>query len=135
MTFQTPFSDTKKFINILASEMIMSISFFVELDELKKEMKAALGNSDPTGQKLQVMFHLMGTLGVTYREPGNVLTTTLGSLHLKRKQTFMYLFDHGAEWRFKVRVHAINENADLEAEYPRIVETVGTPPRQYRSWH
>ncbi len=65
---------------------------------------------------------------------GNVLTTGLGSLELKRKQSFIYLFDYGHEWRFKVRVHAINENADPDAEYPRTVESVGEPPRQYRSW-
>jgi len=66
--------------------------------------------------------------------PGNVQTTTLEGLNLKPKQEFMYLFDYGDEWRFKVRVHAINENADPEAEYPRLVESVGEAPEQYPAW-
>jgi hypothetical protein len=64
----------------------------------------------------------------------DVRTTTLDSLSLKLKQEFMYLFDYGDEWRFKVRVHATNEEADPEAEYPRIVEAVGEAPLQYPDW-
>jgi hypothetical protein len=63
-----------------------------------------------------------------------VCTTTLESLGLTPKQEFMYLFDYGDEWRFKVRVHAINENADPDAEYPRLVESVGKAPEQYPAW-
>jgi hypothetical protein len=63
--------------------------------------------------------------------PGDVRTTTIESLGLKPRQEFMYLFDYGDEWRFKVRVHAINENADPKAEYPRLVESVGEAPEQY----
>lgn len=63
--------------------------------------------------------------------PGNVQTTALEDLGLKPKQDFMYLFDYGDEWRFKVRVHAINEGADPETEYPRLVESVGEAPAQY----
>ena len=65
--------------------------------------------------------------------PGNVQTTTLEELNLKPKQEFMYLFDYGDEWRFKVRVHAINPDAP-EGDYPRIVESVGEAPEQYPSW-
>lgn len=66
--------------------------------------------------------------------PGNVQVTTLEELNLETGQEFMYLFDYGDEWRFKVRVHAINENADPDAEYPRLVESVGEPPEQYLIW-
>ena len=45
----------------------------------------------------------------------------------------MYLFDYGDEWRFKVRVCAINPDAP-EDEYPRIVESVGKAPGQYPGW-
>ncbi len=65
--------------------------------------------------------------------PGNVQTTTLEELNLEPKQEFMYLFDYGDEWRFKVRVHAINPDAP-EGDYPRIVESVGEAPEQYPSW-
>jgi hypothetical protein len=43
----------------------------------------------------------------------------------------MYLFDYGDEWRFKVRVHAIDEDAPEDVEYPRIVQSVGEAPEQY----
>jgi hypothetical protein len=66
--------------------------------------------------------------------PGNVQTTTMEDLDLQPRQEFMYLFDYGDEWRFKVRVHALNENADPQAEYPRVVESVGEAPPQYHTW-
>ena len=66
-------------------------------------------------------------------QPGDVRDTTLESLDLDEGQEFMYLFDYGDEWRFKVRVHAINPDAP-EGEYPRIVESVGEAPEQYPDW-
>ncbi len=65
-------------------------------------------------------------------ETRDVRTTTLESLDLKKGQSFMYLFDYGDEWRFKVRVHAIDMNADDSVDYPRLVEKVGVAPEQYQ---
>lgn len=65
---------------------------------------------------------------------GDVRETTLESLALKKGKTFMYLFDYGDEWRFKVKVDAINNNADPNAQYPRLVEEVGEAPAQYSDW-
>ena len=96
----------------------------------KQDILASRGPDFPESRLHEILDRFMKIAKL----PGNVLTTRLGSLELKRKQTFMYLFDYGSEWRFKVRVHAINENADPEAEYPRIVESVGKAPQQYRSW-
>lgn len=67
-------------------------------------------------------------------ESRDVRTTTIESLNLEVGKEFMYLFDYGDEWRFKVRLHAINENADAKVDYPRIVESVGDAPPQYGSW-
>lgn len=64
----------------------------------------------------------------------DVRVVTLASLALSKGQTFLYLFDFGDEWRFRVRVHAISENAPTNAKYPRLVETVGKAPRQYKAW-
>jgi hypothetical protein len=67
--------------------------------------------------------------------PGNSLETELSALNLQSKQEFMYLFDFGDEHRFKVRVHAINEQADPAVDYPRLVESVGdSPPQYYDYW-
>jgi hypothetical protein len=67
-------------------------------------------------------------------EPGDVRFTTLDTLDLKVGKKFLYLFDYGDEWRFNVRVHAVNADADPDAEYPRIVESVGQAPQQYPQW-
>lgn len=66
--------------------------------------------------------------------PGNALKTELAALNLQLRQEFMYLFDFGDCHRFKVRVFAINEQADPAVKYPRLVETVGASPRQYGRW-
>ncbi|MEA3351043.1 MAG: hypothetical protein U9Q82_10510 [Chloroflexota bacterium] len=65
--------------------------------------------------------------------PGDVRTTTIESLALEIGKTFMYLFDYGDEWRFKLRVHAIDSDAP-KSEYPKIVESVGEAPSQYPDW-
>jgi hypothetical protein len=65
--------------------------------------------------------------------PGDVRETTLESLGLERGREFLYIFDYGDEWRFRVRVHAINPDAS-EGDYPRIVQSVGEAPEQYGSW-
>lgn len=69
-------------------------------------------------------------LDEVYAEPGDVRTTPLDSLGLTIGKNFLYLFDYGDEWQFTVRVHDINFNAP-EADYPRIVQSVGDPPPQY----
>jgi len=65
---------------------------------------------------------------------GDVRTTSLDSLALKKGKTFLYLFDYGDEWRFKVKVEAVNNKADPNAAYPRLVEAVGEAPAQYADW-
>ena len=65
--------------------------------------------------------------------PGDVRETTLESLNLERGREFLYIFDYGDEWRFRIRLHAINPDAS-EGDYPRIVQSVGEAPEQYGSW-
>jgi hypothetical protein len=65
---------------------------------------------------------------------GDVRETTLDALGLKKGKTFLYLFDYGDEWRFKVKVAAVNERADPNVQYPRLVESVGEAPAQYGEW-
>lgn len=70
----------------------------------------------------------------SFATPGNVLTTRLAQLNLEKGKEFLYLFDYGDEWRFKVKVSKINDNASEAESYPRIVESKGTPPKQYPDW-
>lgn len=54
----------------------------------------------------------------------------IGELDLNEKQSFLYLFDYGDEWKFKVDVYSIEEmNAKLLN--PQIIETKGELPQQY----
>jgi hypothetical protein len=68
------------------------------------------------------------------KSKGDVRTTTLESLNLRKGKTFLYLFDYGDEWRFKVKVSAVNPKADPNAVYPLLVESVGEAPPQYPDW-
>ncbi len=72
--------------------------------------------------------------GLDVGEPGAGWNTTLESLDLHKGRQFMYLFDYGDEWRFKVKVSAINPNAPDDREYPFLVESVGDAPLQYPDW-
>ena len=104
-----------------------------ELDEEQRANALQL-LAEQLGIPPEVSETLLATLVDPYAGPGDVRTTTIESLGLTPGQEFMYLFDYGDEWRFKVRVHAINEDADPEAEYPRLVESVGEAPEQYPDW-
>ena len=54
-------------------------------------------------------------------------------LNLEQGREFLYIFDYGDEWRFRIRLHAINPDAS-EGDYPRIVQSVGEAPAQYEDW-
>lgn len=56
---------------------------------------------------------------------------TLGDLYLQEGQQFLYLFDFGDEWHFRVTVTNIHENSAFSP--PGIRKEKGAPPRQY-SW-
>ena len=74
------------------------------------------------------------SLDLGMAEPGAAATTTLDSLALKKGQKFLYLFDYGDEWRFAVKVHAINPAAPEDRDYPVLVEAMGEAPSQYPGW-
>lgn len=97
----------------------------------KLEQARQAGFSD---EQIAVMEQLIQHALIRDRGPGDVRRTRLADLDLSQGQTFLYLFDYGDEWRFKVGVHVIAEDAATDAEYPRIVETVGEAPAQYGSW-
>jgi hypothetical protein len=63
----------------------------------------------------------------------DVRRVQLKSLNLQLKQTILYLFDYGDEWRFKVQLVQVNDNAPDNVSYPRIAEVKGDAPEQYMS--
>lgn len=56
-----------------------------------------------------------------------------GELGLYPGKTFLYLFDYGDEWEFKVEVEEINSNKPLPI-FPNIVGKRGEAPAQYPDW-
>ncbi len=54
----------------------------------------------------------------------------IGELDFSEKQSFMYLFDYGDEWRFFVEVSSI-EATNVKLMKPEIIEIKGNIPNQY----
>ena len=63
-------------------------------------------------------------------EPLDAAETSLESLDLELGRTFFYVFGQD-DWRFDVRVEAINAEADADAAYPRLLLASGPAPEQY----
>lgn len=106
-------------------------------DQLQAVLSADLGDEDDFDED-DTRFDsgnvgLFG-MGGLFDEAGDVRTATLESLKLKKGKKFLYLFDYGDEWRFNVKVHAINKDADPNLAYPLLVESVGEAPIQYSGW-
>jgi len=61
---------------------------------------------------------------------GNVETTTIGSLGIKEKDTFLYWFDFGDDWWHRIKIASVAEKAP-EGKYPKITGRIGDSPPQY----
>lgn len=59
--------------------------------------------------------------------------TKLSSLDLEKGQSFLYLFDFGDEWLFKVKVEKVLETEMVPLK-PAVVESKGLAPYQYEEW-
>jgi hypothetical protein len=55
---------------------------------------------------------------------------SIGELGLTQGQTFLYLFDYGDEWRFRVTLEEIRQDKP-HPQNPQIVERKGASPEQY----
>jgi hypothetical protein len=58
---------------------------------------------------------------------------TIGELGLGKGQAFLYLFDYGDEWRFRVVLEEILQDK-TRPKIPRILKKKGKSPRQYPNW-
>ena len=54
----------------------------------------------------------------------------IGELGLFVGKKFLYLFDYGASWHFKVKLEEIQEN-DSKPKIPRVIKEKGEAPDQY----
>jgi hypothetical protein len=60
----------------------------------------------------------------------NAAKTKIGSLKLRPKQAFNYLFDYGDEWWHEITVEEIDAPQE-KGKYPRMLESHGESPPQY----
>jgi len=98
-------------------------------DELLKEF-AKLSGESVDSVRFQISFLQSMWNDFALETQRDVRRVTIEELGLKVGKQFMYLFDYGDEWRFKVKVTAVNPDAP-DADYPRIVQSVGNAPPQY----
>jgi hypothetical protein len=61
---------------------------------------------------------------------GDVKKTTIGSLGLKKDDSFGYWFDFGDDWWHQINVMAIEDTVPKGA-YPRVINRRGQSPPQY----
>jgi hypothetical protein len=61
---------------------------------------------------------------------GDVRTTTIASLGLKKNDRFAYWFDFGDDWWHQINVLAIHEKVP-SGKYPKITARTGESPPQY----
>lgn len=60
----------------------------------------------------------------------NAAEKKLSELNLELGQEFLYIFDYGTEWRFKIRMEEYI--SEVEIEEPIITDAKGDSPEQYR---
>jgi hypothetical protein len=76
---------------------------------------------------------MLSTLAGSGPEPLDAAATSLDSLGLEPGRSFLYMFGED-DWRFDVRVEAVNAEADAGATYPRLLQALGPAPEQYVDW-
>ena len=55
---------------------------------------------------------------------------SIGYLPLAERESMLFLYDYGANWRFDVKLEKIDPPSDTINE-PTIVESHGAPPPEY----
>jgi len=50
------------------------------------------------------------------------------------KKEFLYIFDFGDDWRFRVKLLRMQPAVEAGVVYPQLVSSVGVAPPQYRNW-
>jgi hypothetical protein len=63
-------------------------------------------------------------------KPAGTVNRPIGSLGLKKNDTFGYWFDFGDDWWHQINVVDIQEKAG-RGEYPKVTERIGQSPPQY----
>jgi len=58
---------------------------------------------------------------------------TIEGAEIYKGQQFIYLFDFGDMWEFKIQVMDFIENEETDL-LPKIIESKGKSPQQYPDW-
>jgi len=66
-------------------------------------------------------------------KPAGTVHAAIGSLGLKKDDTFGYWFDFGDDWWHQINVVAIEEETE-RGKYPKVTKRIGDSPPQYVNW-
>ena len=70
-----------------------------------------------------------------YGDGRSAASVRLEDLFKRRGKKFLYIFDFGDEWRYRITLEAIARGeVEAGADYPRIAERHGDPPPRYPAW-
>ena len=89
------------------------------------------GPMDPKAKKYVLPMAIDDPFGE--EKPAGTVNAVIGSLELKKSDTFCYWFDFGDDWWHQINVMAIAEKAE-RGKYPRVIRRVGESPPQYVDW-
>lgn len=67
------------------------------------------------------------------KDAAGTVNASIGSLGLKKQQSFGYWFDFGDDWWHQVYVLGIDDQAG-HGKYPKVIKRVGKSPPQYVDW-
>jgi hypothetical protein len=80
-----------------------------------------------------VKYELFADMGEPTKGARSVKKTKVAEAFPTDKAKFLFLFDYGDEWLFKVERRSAGTKA-AGAKYPRVVKSEGQAPEQYPAW-
>ena len=106
---------------------------FKRFDEHMYEFTLGKKPYDPKAKRYVLPGALEDVLDQSDAPEEDLTLTTIGSLGLKVRQTFGYLFDFGDDWWHEIKVVGIDEQIPT-GKYPKVIKRVGKSPPQYPDW-
>ena len=67
-------------------------------------------------------------------DAGNHGNVSLNEIYPLKGLKLYYIFDFGDNWVFEIKKMRKKKTVQKHIKYPRIIESVGTNPDQYRDW-
>ena len=110
-------------------------AIFVAFDRFEEHMYEfqvdGKGPMDPEARKYVLPMAMGDSFGDT--KPSGTVNVAIGSLGLRKGDSFGYWFDFGEDWWHQINVVEVEEKAE-SGKYPKVTDRVGESPPQYVDW-